>query len=262
MQQRHSDRKQYFLEQVRTTEKYVIPYSQEFLPDTGDIRILEIGCGEGGNLLPFIKKGHRTVGIDLNVNKINNARIFLSEEANPHQFDLRLEDIYETDTSALGRFDLIMMRDVIEHIHDQEKFIGFIKPLLKPDGVIFFGFPPWRMPFGGHQQMCRSSFLSKLPYFHLLPMPLYKLVLRTFGEKKGTIEDLVEIKQTGISTQRFERIVRKNGYRFVKKDLFLINPNYEIKFGLNPRKVPPVLKDIPFLRDFYTTCMYALIRKA
>jgi 2-polyprenyl-3-methyl-5-hydroxy-6-metoxy-1,4-benzoquinol methylase len=64
-----------------------------------------------------------------------------------------------------------LLKDVIEHIHDQPKLIAWMKSYLAPNGTIFFGFPPWQMPFGGHQQLCRNKVLAKLPYYHLLPRP-------------------------------------------------------------------------------------------
>jgi 2-polyprenyl-3-methyl-5-hydroxy-6-metoxy-1,4-benzoquinol methylase len=81
------------------------------------------------------------------------------------------------DPKDLPAFDVIFLRDVIEHIHNQERFIGFIKRFLKDDGVIFFAFPPWRMPFGGHQQIIPNRFLSMLPFYHILPKYLYKWIL-------------------------------------------------------------------------------------
>jgi hypothetical protein len=151
------------------------------------------------------------------------------------------------------------MRDVIEHIHDQQKFMGYLKQFLRPNGRVFFGFPPWQMPFGGHQQICRST-LSKVPYFHLLPRPIYAGILKMFGEKQTTIDNLLEVKETGISIERFNRIVEKNGYRVDQRDYFLVNPNYEIKFGLKPRKQFGLIGAIPFFRNFFTTCCYCLIR--
>lgn len=65
------------------------------------------------------------------------------------------------------------------------------------------------MPHGGHQQICESKFLSMLPYYHLLPSFLYKLVLRSFGEAPSTIECLMEVKSTGISIERFEKACQK-----------------------------------------------------
>lgn len=52
MQARHLDRRRYFMEEAATTEKYFIPYLSRFIATSG-VRVLEVGCGEGGNLLPF-----------------------------------------------------------------------------------------------------------------------------------------------------------------------------------------------------------------
>jgi len=52
-----------------------------------------------------------------------------------------------------------------------------------------------------------------------------------------------------------------NNYQFVAKDFYLINPNYEVKFGLTPRPQLPIIRGIPYLRDFITTCCYCLIKK-
>src|SRR5690606_20716375 len=139
------------------------------------------------------------------------------------------EDIYKADLNG-KTFDLIMMRDVIEHIPNQEKFMGFVKKYLKPDGKFFLGFPPWQNPFGGHQQICSNKILSKMPYFHLLPSSAYRWILKTFEKNEARVEGLMEIKETGISIDRFERILKKENYHVNKRTFFFINPNYETKF--------------------------------
>ena len=179
MQERHKNRKIYFEEQGITTTQYVIPYLEEVMTIDSNTRVLEIGCGEGGNLLPFVERGCEVVGIDLNCPQIERAKQYIIEEKPGAKASLICEDIYDTDGEKLGRFDVIMMRDVIEHIPDQERFLSYLKTFVKKDGIIFFGFPPWQMPFGGHQQGCQSV-LSKVPYFHLLPNPLYNGVLKMF----------------------------------------------------------------------------------
>jgi len=118
------------------------------------------------------------------------------------------------------------------------------------------------MPFGGHQQICSSKLLSVLPWFHLLPKPVYKAVLKTAGESDRIVEDLVEIKETGISIARFTDTIERSGFRFEQQDLWFINPNYEIKFGLKPRALPGVIGGLPWVKDFFATCCYALVRKA
>ena len=259
MQTRHQDRKQYFDEQAETTRRFVLPYIETAKPVTAQTRVLEIGCGEGGNLLPFVERGCTCVGVDLARYQIENARRFFADVPGHERVEFIYQDIYEAE-DTLGQFDLILMRDVIEHIVDQERFMAFVGRFLRPGGMIFFGFPPWYMPFGGHQQICRS-FLAKVPWFHLLPAPIYKKLLVSAGEVPGAVDELLLIKSTGISIERFRKMLRQTGYRTVRETLYLINPNYETKFGLTPRRQLPVVRSLPFLRNFATTCCYALVER-
>jgi len=113
MQERHKDRKKYFQEQVITTTKYVIPYLNQFI-NTKNISVLEIGCGEGGNLKPFLTQGCSVVGVDLAKDKITNGKEYLSDYININRCTLLDIDVFEID--SLGEFDLIFFRDVIEHV--------------------------------------------------------------------------------------------------------------------------------------------------
>lgn len=258
MQERHQDRSLYYREQDYTTRNYVIPFIAPHLAISSTTTVLEIGCGEAGNLKPFLDIGCRVVGIDLSDSKIKLGKEFYRDHPHRDKLTLRSEDIYDV-FEELGKFDLIITRDVIEHIHGQEKFMKFCKQLLTPNGKLFLGFPPWYNPFGGHQQICQSKLLSRLPYFHLLPGPLYPALLRIFGESRKVIDNLMEIKQTGISIERLEKILRHTEYRIVRKQLYLINPNYEIKFKLKPRKQSAFIAAIPFVRNFLSTAGYYLV---
>lgn len=261
MQERHQNKRRYFDEQVLTTRKHVLPYVRRTMPVDATTRVFEIGCGEGGNLVPFLELGCSCVGVDFNQTKIDLGLGYIRAMLPGADIEMIVQDIYDSSAEGLGTFDLIILRDVIEHIHDQGRFLQFVHKFLKPAGRIFFGFPPWRMPFGGHQQVCESK-LSKVPWFHLLPNPLYVRMLRAGGENEDRIEALLEIKDTGISVDRFSRLVRAAGFRFEQKDLWFFNPNYETKFGLPPRRLPAVVDKLPWVKDFFTTCCYALIRRA
>ncbi|MBK7681739.1 MAG: class I SAM-dependent methyltransferase, partial [Bacteroidetes bacterium] len=160
--------------------------------------ILEIGCGEGGNLKPFLDMGcKRILGVDMSADKIANAKAFFANDPNKANIEFITSDIYDVDN--IGKFDIIMTRDVLEHIHGQERFMEYVKRFLKPGGKFFLGFPPWYNPFGGHQQMCESKVLSKLPFFHIFPKTVYGFILKSFGETNPKIEALMEIKDTGIT---------------------------------------------------------------
>ena len=258
MQERHLDRLQYFEEQAYTSEKYIIPFINNGLLAKNGMSVLEIGCGEGGNLKPFLNAGYKkVVGVDISAGKIENADKFFQNNPRKQNIKFICSDIYEVDD--IGKFDLIIMRDLLEHIHDQNKFIQHLKKFLKPAGKVFLGFPPWHNPFGGHQQMCKSKILSKTPYFHILPVPVYKLILKIFGESDSKIQGLLEIKSTRITIERFEKILKKRNYKIDKRLFYLINPNYEIKFKLQPRKQSKLISSIPYIRNFFITTNYYLI---
>lgn len=261
MQERHQNRRRYFNEQALTTRKHVLPYVEQSMVVEPGMRIFEIGCGEGGNLVPFLERDCECIGVDFNQKKIELGLGYIKDDLPEAKIELLVQDIYDSSADRLGQFDLIILRDVIEHIHDQGKFLGMVHRFLRPEGRIFFGFPPWRMPFGGHQQVCHSK-LSKLPWLHLLPRPLYGGILKAAGEREGLIEELMEVRDTGISIARFSELVTATGYRFEQKTHWFFNPNYETKFGLSPRKVLGPLTSLPWVKDFYTTCLYALIRSA
>lgn len=255
MQQRYIDRSIYFSEQTYTTQKYVIPFIEQHHPVTAEMSVLEIGCGEGGNMKPFVDLGCKVTGIDIDSSQISIARKIYSDHPNSHNLKLMCEDIYKVDHLD-DSFDIIIIRDVIEHIPQQEKFIPFIKRFIKPGGIIFVGFPPWQNPFGGHQQVCGNKLLSHTPWIHLLPRPVYKKVLEMGGVNPG---GLLDIKETGISLERFLSIVNREGYNIAEETLYFINPNYEVKFRLKPRKLWRML-NIPYIRNFYTTCGYYLLK--
>lgn len=254
----HKDRKRYFEIQVLNAVEYVIPFIEEKFSIQPGMRVLEIGCGEGGVLKAFINKGCEGVGVELDEPRIENANRFMPEDVATGKIRFISKDIYKIDIERdlAGLFDIIVLKDVIEHIHDQAKLIGWMKVFLKQGGIIFFGFPPWRMPFGGHQQICHSK-LGKMPYIHLLPRSMYRWLLK---KKKEPLETLMEIRDTGISIDRFEKICKKEGYRTLHKRHYFLNPIYKWKFGWKPRRQSMIIKAIPFVRDFFTTCVYYIIK--
>lgn len=257
----HLDDKVRFDQQVDNSKSYVLP----FIEKTHDIgpgtAVFEVGTAEGGVLLPFMERGCTCLGVDLAPERIELAKGFLANELAVGKVELRCQNIYDADFLATfsGKFDIIILKDVIEHVPEQEKFVPYLKNFLKPGGQIFFGFPPWYMPFGGHQQVCRKKWVSVLPWYHILPRPIYKGILKMAGEHENIINELMEIVDTQITIERFEKIVKQSGLKVMRKQHYLINPIYKYKFGLQPRKQFGLLSAIPFVRNFVTTCVYYTI---
>ena len=228
MQKRHTDRESYFDEQSQTSKNYYIPYIKEVIGHIPD-KVLEVGCGEGGNLLPFAEAGCRVMGVDIDATRIEQARTFFAQR---HQ-----------------------------HIRDKERFLSGLQKHLSADGAVFVGFPAWQMPFGGHQQIAHSHIVSHFPFLHLLPRTLYRWILRLCGEQERVIMELLDIKSTGCTIELFNRIARQANYQIIDRRLYIINPHYKIKFGLSPRRLNGVIAAIPYIRNFFCTSCFYILKK-
>ena len=256
MQTRHSDHKQYFDELAITSNKYFLPYIQKFFNIDKDLKIIEIGCGEGGNLLPFARKGCNVTGVDIAKDKIQSAIEYFEQEGVQARFIA--SDVFKLKELE-HEFDLIICHDVIEHITDKKGFISKCQVLLKPQGLMFMSFPAWQMPFGGHQQICKSKFLSHLPWFHLLPRFMYKGMLKMFGEKQH-LDELLDIKQCKCPIEKFEKIIKESPFVKLHRLFWFINPHYEIKFHLKPRRLWRWVGGIPWVRNFFTTSSFYMLK--
>lgn len=255
MQKRHTDRELYFEEQSRTSSQYYWPYLQQYV-GARPRKVLEIGCGEGGNLLPFAQAGCQVYGMDLCKGRIEQAKAFFQKRG--FSPVLWVGDAVTYDWGE-ERFDLILLHDVIEHVPDKERLLQKIHALLVSGGILFVGFPAWQMPFGGHQQIARGR-LSLCPWIHLLPARIYQKLLSWCGETEETVCELLSIKETRCSIEQFQNLARRSGFQVVRRTLFLINPHYQVKFGLCPVELPAFLSALPWVRNFYCSGTFYLLR--
>lgn len=259
MQKRHTDRKMYFRDLEITSKEFYISYLSDFTELTPKSRILEVGCGEGGNLVPFAQLGCKVTGIDIAECRIKEARAYFSEISNHATFVCCDFMQYPVPCNEEDKYDVILLHDVIEHVPTKELFLVHLRKFLKTKGVLFVGFPAWQMPFGGHQQICRSKLCSHLPFIHLLSNPLYKLLLKACNEEKGTINELMSIKDCRTSIELFERLIHQCGFSVTDQKLWFINPHYKQKFHLTPRLLPHWVWRVKYIRNFFTTsCWYVL----
>src|SRR6185503_3536382 len=101
----HTDKKRYFEIQFLNAEKYVIPFIGEKFPVKNGMRVLEIGCGEGGVLKAFLNQGCEGVGVDLDVPRIEYACRFLQEDIAAGKLRFVVKNIYDVNIQEdLGGF--------------------------------------------------------------------------------------------------------------------------------------------------------------
>ena len=90
-----------------------------------DLSVLDIGCSSGG-FLDAMPSGWTKSG-----QEVNPELIRLLEVARPEY------KVYRELDEAEGKFDLITMRGVIEHIEDHSKLISFLAAHLKSGGHLY-----------------------------------------------------------------------------------------------------------------------------
>ena len=136
MQERQQNRALYFRELAATSERYFLPYIERFRPVEAGMRVLEIGCGDGGNLLPFARRGCVVTGVDMAATRIDDARRFFAEAGAEGTF-IASDIFLMKDLEA--SFDLIVCHDVLEHIGDPDmgRAASEIRRVLRPGGYAF-----------------------------------------------------------------------------------------------------------------------------
>jgi SAM-dependent methyltransferase len=244
---------QHFFEQEKHTRDYLLPYFLKYIPDLPHRKVLEIGCGEGGFLKPLIQLGMDARGIELSA-----ARVAIALGKIP-PLPVQAGDITDPHICKQvgAQFDLIVMRDVLEHIPDREITFENLRSLLRPSGYLYITFPPKYSAFGGHQQNAGSP-LKLIPFVHLLPAAAIKKIGSWLKEKSQMPEQILQIYRNSISIREFEQLCVRYDFAFKSKGLFLSRPIFKSRYKLPVLRCP----NLPVLREFFASgCEYLLQKK-
>jgi len=257
----HLDPKKKWEQQYLATKYHILPFLKEVISLSDLSNVLEIGCGEGGVLKAFCDEGYTCYGVDIASHRIESARHILSDDVRAKRVTFYAADVHDTETFAhlMGQVDLLILKDAIEHIYQQEKILQVLHQFVRPGGHVFIAFPPWWNPFGGHQQVAQS-FLRFVPWFHVFPRALYQKILQTCGEPEAKVNGLLEVYDTRLPVRKFESLLHCTDWPVLKRQFFLFNPIYEYKFGLKGRRQFELVSGIPLLRDFLSTAVYYVLQ--
>ena len=238
-------------------------YGKNFLFDfIGDINvqdkhILEIGCAEAGLLKFYQDKGANCSGLELSDVRYNNA-VLLNDSNRMNIFQADICDPKSYSIVLQNKYDLIIIRDVIEHIKHKEKALKNIYNLLKPNGKLFVSFPPKYCAYAGHQQTIPVIF-GKLPYIHLLPNFLYERYLYLIRCPDHKIKYLLRTKQTRVSIYKMRKILAAIGFNIIKETKWFLRPAYSFRFGLP--KLKNRLSIFPIFNEIFTNGVLYLLEK-
>lgn len=257
----HHDQERYWRMQYRCAQEYIIP----FLENSCNLRlrgksVLEIGCGEGGVIAAFYDHGCSAMGMDISEGRLKRAAT-LAAGGHPRDIRFACVNILKPEQTAAWQkqFDLIVMKDVIEHLPGHREALGHVAKLLKPQGYLFLSFPPWYMPYGAHQQMFDSN-LKFIPFTHLLSRERFRALAQRFGERQAVIDELAGLYESRLSLAAFKKLLREVPFRVIFKKIYFINPMYKYKFGLPPTAHPAFIEHVPIIREFITTVAYCTLQ--
>jgi SAM-dependent methyltransferase len=252
----------YWEYQYRLGKEYLLPLLKEWGLSFQGTRVLDIGCGEGGLLCALAEAGAKGLGIEISPHRLAVAR-----QAAPAALRQRLQfvaaDFFAPPFAENQRPpDLIILRDVFEHLPNKPLAIEKLKDLLAPGAKLFITFPPFYAPFGGHQQMLKS-FLRRTPYFHSAPEFLWKGIrgwIQRFDGNPKFLDEMEKLRRHRVSIGGFRKMIRASGLRICREKFYISRPSYHIRFGW-PIIDGDFLRGVPVLREVLISGAFFLIAR-
>jgi SAM-dependent methyltransferase len=113
-------------------------------------RVLEIGCADGGNLVPLAARfpASQFLGIDLSPQQIAIGRQQVAE-LELRNFELRTADIMQLRADDLGQFDYIIAHGIFSWVPApvRDRILTVCRDHLSPSGIAYISYntyPGWR----------------------------------------------------------------------------------------------------------------------
>lgn len=237
--------------------KYMIPLLEHWGAPVKGASVLDVGCGEGGGLCAMYDAGAVPCrGFDVEVGRVDAANQLKGDR----NMSLTLGNLYE-ENLPFSKFqhDLVILHDVFEHLDFKDDVVQKLAAYAKPSGKIMITFPPYYSAYGAHQQLLNNHW-AKIPFFHLVPFALSKILPRLQGEHQHIVDEIQKLGRLKMGMKKFETIVDRNGLKIAGKQAYLISPNH-IRFGLKPIPAGKVA-EIPIIGEVVCTGVVYLLAKS
>jgi SAM-dependent methyltransferase len=206
-------------------------------------RVLDFGCGSGFQACAMAMRGAEFVlGLDTNPRTLVRA----PELASRSGLDGRVTFRERLCAADIGRFDIVISQNSMEHFSDPKAVLDQMKSALAPDGrlLITFG-PPWLAPYGSHMR-----FFTPVPWVNLLfaESGVMKVRSRYIHDGAARYRE-VEGGLNRMTVRRFERLIRQSGLETVHR-------RYDCVKALH------FLARLPLVRELFINHLSCVLRQA
>jgi SAM-dependent methyltransferase len=220
--------------QMALAARYLIPFLEVSGIVVDGASVLDVGCGDGGGTAAFAERASRAVGVDIGDFPWRDG---------PNLTFIRGDILDRATASFLARdFDLVVLRDVIEHVVRKDDLVCHVKGAMRPGGHALVTFPPYYSPFGAHQQAeLKESALSRVPFVHAHPR-------------------LSHVRRSRMTIDGFEELAARHDMRIVARRLYCLRPSFRLRYGLPVLRFPA--SRLRGLREVCCTGAYYVVRKS
>lgn len=134
-------------------------------------KLLDIGCGDGKELLKHKKNGWQTYGVEIN----DFAASYVRKHYGLNVFTGIVEDAEFEDEF----FDIIILNNVLEHMSDPKTTLNEINRILKNDGTLVISIPNANSFEARRFKKYWTAWDLPRHFYHFTPDTIKSLLLRT-----------------------------------------------------------------------------------
>lgn len=122
------------------------------------LKILDIGCGSGFAVTRFLPSfGDEVLGVDFYQPNIDYA----NKHFGSSNLSFSCRDATQLRDEGY-RYDIVVLTDVLEHLHEPEKLLNLVHDLLLPDGCAIVSVPNGFGPFEVESYLWRVPILGRI----------------------------------------------------------------------------------------------------
>jgi len=230
------------------------------MPDFKGKVIVDYGCGYGfDSLFVFQKGANHLYALEVSGTRLERSRQLHETHGFSNVTYINNENV-EALTTKIGKrvVDIVLCRDVMEHVSSPEKVLKSIYDILKIGGMAYIGLSPFfRSPYGAH---IRTK--CALPWVHLIFSE--KTVIKVFKKLYNLPESTkryIDIEGSGVNKlSYFEYLDMLHSFDWIIEDNY-INSFSDRSFPDKLLNIMVRISPFQIIKEFFIVNSYVTIRK-